>query len=889
MCYTLLTIVTVGLVLPAAAEFVWWEGEEVAKTDFAASSMELPKLAEEASGGDWLLREKGKQGTFVEYEATVPEAGTWELYVRKFWRHGPFKWRFDDEDWRDLTWSGTVLLDQRGLGQWGWNLSWVPLGRVELAAGSHRMRIEMTDAGSVAAFDAFCLTQGRFQPRGKAKPDEPLPPADPGWVQFGYRIDPEDSPALDLRKLLNEPQAGSRGFITAKGEDFVYPDNGDVIRFWADNCGGYFRMMPHEFIDSQARMYARRGINLMRLHGPLTSDGRISGTCGLEVYPPMLDGLFYTVDAFKKQGIYSKLSFFFGTWFDVREHLGIEAEEKIRAHGWHTYSTKFMDYYKQWFETTLNTVNPYSGKKLKDDPAVMCVELVNEWSTLWYNNFDKLPVQARAHLEDRYEEWLIARYGSIDACLKAWGGGGSNNLAESGARRLVGFWDIQSAYTSRANDQWHFLADLQRQFNEEMVNYIKNGIGYRGMVLAGNWHPINDYTMGGLQQWSEKCSDFYDRHGYFSAPRKKDEGDRNRTFPVWVKGRSAVRAEGFGNAGKVLDMVFLDMTRDGKPSMVSEFHWTGKNRFRTEMPLFTSALTAAAGMDATVNFSMHNVPGWLAVDHGHWPIQTPGVLGQYPAAAVMFRLGAIKEGKVLAAMRMNTKDALKRKARPVTKPSRFDFNARLGSGGAKEERVTAAAPYGPVYFCTGKVTFDVGDFPTASELQDIDQYWDENKQLIHHSNGQIEWDYGKGLFEVHAEGANAVVGFLNVKDAIDLPDVTIKTPLEFGAIALVSLDKKPLAESKRMLLQVMSEQRATGWTEGETDAKGFTRIIDPGGYPMQTKALEGAITFKREDAQVLRITPLHENFVPAGPATRGPTLVLRPDVFYYLIEGIDTL
>jgi hypothetical protein len=39
----------------------------------------------------------------------VPQTATYEFYARKFWQHGPFRYRFDNGEWREV--RRAALLD----------------------------------------------------------------------------------------------------------------------------------------------------------------------------------------------------------------------------------------------------------------------------------------------------------------------------------------------------------------------------------------------------------------------------------------------------------------------------------------------------------------------------------------------------------------------------------------------------------------------------------------------------------------------------------------------------------------------------------------------------------------------------------------------------------
>ena len=140
-------------------------------------------------------------------------------------------------------------------------------------------------------------------------------------------------------------------------------------------------------------------------------------------------------------------------------------------------------------------------------------------------------------------------------------------------------------------------------------------------------------------------------------------------------------------------------------------------------------------------------------------------------------------------------------------------------------------------------------------------------------------DYGKGLLTLNAAQAQGASGDLKAAGEIKLSDVTIQSSLDNAHIVLVALDGKPLAESGRMLLQVMSEETATGFAT-EDVGNGLQRITNIGRDPWRVKALQGAVRFKN----TVTVQPLDLNGYAQGAAKTGPELKLAPDTVYYLVK-----
>ena len=103
-------------------------------------------------------------------------------------------------------------------------------------------------------------------------------------------------------------------------------------------------------------------------------------------------------------------------------------------------------------------------------------------------------------------------------------------------------------------------------------------------------------------------------------------------------------------------------------------------------------------------------------------------------------------------------------------------------------------------------------------------------------------------------------------------------------VVAVSLDGKPLATSHKILLQVMSEERATGF-ETQPVGNGVQKIVHIGREPWSIKSIGGVVKFKRVDAGSLKVIALDANGDKAEDAGFAAEIKLRPGTIYYLIGG----
>ncbi|MBD2019101.1 hypothetical protein H6F43_02740, partial [Leptolyngbya sp. FACHB-36] len=361
-----------------SSPYLWWEAENPRATNFPRRNPFAPATAAEAtvlSGNAWIGVEGSRsQPLFLEYRVTVPDAKNYFFYTRKFWQHGPFRWRWDDRPWQSVG-SSTYLMDSVGLRS-GIGANWISLNRVELEAGPHTLRIELTKNDGAAAFDCFALTTDPMQPRGKLKPDQRYSANIPGWFVFDPEADSFGNSPIDLR-FLNEAVAGEHGWIRVKGEDFVQEQTGRPVRFWAVNLGREAIDMDVASMQYMAKFLAKRGVNLVRLHTKLWSEDR-------QIEPETIDRLRTLIATLKAEGIYTGLSIYFPLWLQLTPESGFPGYSGQHPFSLLFFNREFQQMYYGWWRSLLTTPNPRTGLALRDDPAVAMVELVNEDSYFFW-------------------------------------------------------------------------------------------------------------------------------------------------------------------------------------------------------------------------------------------------------------------------------------------------------------------------------------------------------------------------------------------------------------------------------------------------------------------------------------------------------------------------
>jgi hypothetical protein len=868
---------------PAPAAWVWWEAETPRATNFPDTNPFAAKDAKGAavlSGGKWISAVAPDKPLFLEYDVTVGQATSYELFVRKFWLHGPFRWRFDDQPWRECG-RDVAMLDSIEIMQFV-SASWIRLGEVKLGSGHHVFRMELLEPKGVAAYDCFLLTTVPFVPRGKLKPDEKVGTAPAGWFPFEPDADPFSASPLDLR-WMNEAHAGDGGFIGVAGDHFIHGKTGQPVRFWAiDVSADVVLNYDRKTQERLARFLAKFGVNMVRLHGPLWKEGDLG-----RVDAHKLDGIHALTAALKNQGIYLELSTYYPLWLNPPGGPGFEGYDSHQhPFGLSFFSQSLQRLQKGWWRTVLTSPNPYTGVPLQQDPTLAFLEVVNEDSLFFwtFTPYENVPAPQMEVLEKLFGQWLLKKDQSLAQTFSRWGGNAiRGDDAAAGRAGFMPLSDIANRRDARARDTARFLAEVQRGYYDEMFRYMKRDLSFKGCVTGSNWMTADARRLGPLDKWSNAGGDFMDRHGYYGGPHEGPQSTFALTAGDSYNDALALRFETGKPGGTSFDLPIMDLAYDGKPSVISEINWPPPNRYRTDMPLLAAAYGALQGSDAFFFFA-GGEPVWSSKLE-KFSITDPAAMSQFPAAALVYRQGLVKTADAVVHVEVTLPSLFELEGVPIEAPQNLDQlraqgampPARFGGSGA-------AKRIDPLAFLTGRVEVNVTPGAAgAPRMKELSPLINRAAKTVRSATGELLWSWGAGLATIDAPAAQGATGLLAQAGAVALRDITIASGNEYGAVMLVSLDGKPLASSAKMLLQVMTEDNNNGWS---APGQGMRKVVDIGGPPLVVRNLSGRVTFKRGDASSLKVSPLDFNGYRSGAASLGATgtLELKPRTLYYVIE-----
>jgi hypothetical protein len=707
--------------------------------------------------------------------------------------------------------------------------------------------------------------------RGLAAPES--------WFAFAPAPDPFSGPcAIDLQ-FLNERFAGEHGFIGVKGDQFVHTGTGEPIRFWAVN--GPPSDLTGPDLKQCARMLAKHGVNLVRIHGGYFDERG-------EVDPARVKRTLEIVEAMKRQGIYSHLSIYFPLWLTPPPNTSWLQGYDGKIHPFATlfFNPDFQAQYRKWWSALLTTPSPATGKPLVEDPAAAGLEIQNEDSFFfWTFSEQNIPEAELSLLEKQFGDWLARKYGTIAGALAKWNGLRlKRDDPERGRAAFRPLWSMFNEKTQRDQDTAQFLLEVQTRFYSDTYAFLRK-LGFKGPITASNWFTASPEVLGPLEKLSYICGDFIDRHGYFSCNHKGDNAEWSVRNGHTYSDRSALRFEA-EEPGKPRQFVHpaMDPHYQGKPSMISETTWNRPNRFRSEAPLYLAAYGALQHSDAIVHFALDS-RDWAVKPNYFmqpWTLMTPSMMGQFPAAALIFRRGLVAPGTVVAEIGLNKEDLLHLKGTPLPQDAALD-ELRLKDVPTGAD-IKPGTRLDPLLHYVGRVDVRFTTGPASVHLVAVKGLINHEAQTVSSTTSELELDYGKGLLTLNAPRAQGASGALQAAGPVATRDLTIASDMELGHIVVVSLDDRPLSTSGKMLLQVMSEEKSTEF-QTEPAGPGLKRITNIGKDPWLVRELSGRVSFKRSDAARLKVTALDFNGYATGSAGTANQIQLQPRTIYYLVGG----
>jgi hypothetical protein len=171
----------------------------------------------------------------------------------------------------------------------------------------------------------------------------------------------------------------------------------------------------------------------------------------------------------------------------------------------------------------------------------------------------------------------------------------------------------------------------------------------------------------------------------------------------------------------------------------------------------------------------------------------------------------------------------------------------------------------------------------------MNKYIDAGKKTVRSNTGELEIDYGTGLCTLNTPKAQGVTGFLARKKEFKLADVEIKSTNPYATVLVVAVDDKPLKTSGKVLVQVGTIARSTGWQTKpcKIDNKDGEQIVSFGKAPWQIAKADVTVVIQNQVVTKARVVDV--NFMPVAEAPlqaagEQKTLTFPANALYVILE-----
>jgi hypothetical protein len=387
---------------------------------------------------------------------------------------------------------------------------------------------------------------------------------------------------------------------------------------------------------------------------------------------------------------------------------------------------------------------------------------------------------------------------------------------DKGLPGLMHAWDLtrdarvkhshEPGFMERAAAQTEFLARLMRKFNTGMAAYVREELHCKQLINANNWRTA-DLTMTQDAEYWADCANEVNRRNFYTGDYHKGVND----------GWQILAGHSYTDVSMIMEPVNLPINVKrpvGHTFILPEMLWTPPDLYESEGPLMVAAQTALTGLDISCWFGIGNL--WCDNPSYKWVGNSPVILGQFPANALIFRQRLVKAGQPAVVEHRRLEVLWERTTPIISEESGWDPNRDTGNI-TLASRVKAAVD--PLAYLVGAVRVVYDSDSAKTEVADLAKYIDRKNKTVRSITGQIETDYGKGVYRVNSPTAQAVAGFLKDAGPQHLADMDVACRNQYATIVLVPLDGKTIRQSGKLLLQVGAVCRPTGWTAVPTRAR----------------------------------------------------------------------
>jgi hypothetical protein len=605
---------------------------------------------------------------------------------------------------------------------------------------------------------------------------------------------------VDL-SFLNHKPAGKHGRVRAKNGDLVFED-GTPARFWGTNVVAQSLFEgTHQDIARQAKRIAAMGYNLVRIHHHDVAWIRRnvfdpSGGTTQKLDDAALERLDWWIECLRSEGVY--------VWIDL--HVGrrflpgdaIPAFEELQrtlegeVHAFNYVNGRIEKLMHRFAEQYLGRRNRYTGNTWATEPSVVAVLVTNENDLTDHFGVQFLPDKNLPLHRAMFEDQADKIIADLGLPARE-----AKELWKPGPGKML-------------------LAELQHRFDTRAIRQLRKlGVSVP-IVTTSYWGNLKLFGLAALAG-----SDMIDAHSYGDAEALSTNPHYESNWIHFLATAQLV----------------------GRPMSVTEWSVPAPARDRFTAPLYAASMGALQGWDAMMQYCYNMAPNAEPAGTNRWVTwMDPSLIALAPTAALVYRRRDVKPANKTYVIRPGREE--------VWNAARNAETSATIRTLAEQSRIMIELPD------TKELPWSsTGAGPArATVVTGLDRdFLPANATAVASDTGQVRRDFLAGVQTIDTPRTQAAAGWIGGRE-IALGDVLLEIDTPKAAVALTSLDGKPLSQSAKILVTAVARA-----------------VPDGAGY--RSEPVRGRIWIRselraRQGAGPLGLTPLSSRS-RAGDAPRG--------------------
>ncbi|MFM7438969.1 MAG: hypothetical protein ACKO2V_10260, partial [Snowella sp.] len=183
---------------------------------------------------------------------------------------------------------------------------------------------------------------------------------------------------------------------------------------------------------------------------------------------------------------------------------------------------------------------------------------------------------------------------------------------------------------------------------------------------------------------------------------------------------------------------------------------------------------------------------------------------------MIYRQGYLKQAPVVVQEHRPLQDLWHQVLPLISEESGFDPNRDREAAlrdRFQNNKTSQLTTVNPLAFLVGKIKVTYDSDHSQNQVTDLTPFLDEKARTIRSITGEISWNYGKGVCILNSPKAQGATGFLKSVGTIKLKDGSITADNEYATVAIAAMDNQNISQSQKILVQVGTIARSTGWKQ----------------------------------------------------------------------------